>query len=136
MVDFGVMDAMRRALKKDPMMMEKGMTDCIHLFSPTVAVSLPSIVIDLEEIWMKNHPSGPLSPKARVRIKAHVITQSASGRDSLVVSQTMRKAWERKMLDLGEGCTGIVRLEGSVIDMPKHNQPRSVTHYFDVLIRG
>ena len=136
MIDFGVINALRHVLMDDASLQESGVDQRIHvnMAQQDGQRSYPCVLIELEEIWT-SVKLGAEGGFAKLKLKASTYSQALSSKESLFISEHIRRAVDGQTLSVGEGKKAVVRLSGSVIDMPSATRPLSVQQYFDVLVR-
>jgi endonuclease YncB( thermonuclease family) len=136
MIDFGVINAFRHTLMDDATLQASGMNQRIHVNASqkTNGIQYPCILIELEEIWTSLKLGGN-SGFAKLRLKASTYSQMVSSKESLCISEHIRRVIDGQTLEVGDGKKATVRLSNSVIDMPSSTKPLTVQQYFDVLIR-
>jgi len=134
MVDFGVLTAFKTTLMRDAQLQLAGIDQKIHTFLPHGA-AYPCVLIELEEIWTSVR-LGAGTGYAKLKLKASTFSQTASSRESLAISEKIRRAMDGQTMDVMDGKRATVRLSGSVIDMPSSLKPLLVQQYFEILIRG
>ncbi len=134
MADFGVLRAMRALLADNASVKENGFSDHIHLAIPPAA-QFPMILLELEEIWT-SMKLGADTANTRLKLKASIVGQNPTGRESISMADKIRQLMDGKTLSLLDGKQGIIKLENSIIDLPSAKKPRVVEQYYEVLIRG
>ncbi len=134
MADFGALNALRKTLIENQEIQQTNFRENIYLAVPPAA-NLPLVVLELEEVWT-SMKLDPQHANTRLKLKASILSGVPTGRDSLQMAESIRKAVDGKILSLQEGKRGIVRLSGSVMDTAAANKPRNIHQYYDVLIRG
>lgn len=132
MTDYGVLKQMKAKLRGDARIQARGLDQLIYFNPPENEPSM--IVLELEEIWT-NLPLGDGAPHTKVRFKASTILEACKSNDALDVSGVIQHTLDGRTFDVDEGMKATLRLAGSVIDLPKRNQPRCVHQYYEALIR-
>ena len=134
MVDFGILGALRSVLQEASVIQDKGLHGHIHLNTPPGS-KYPAIVLEIEEIWT-NMMLVPTGVFGRLKLKASMLSENIGGRESIEMASLVEKAIDGKKILLKDGKEAIMRLEGSIIDMPNNQSPRAVQQYYQALIRG
>lgn len=134
MVDFGILGALRSVLQEASVIQDKGLHGNIHLNTPPGS-KYPAIVLEIEEIWT-NMMLAPTGVFGRLKLKASMLSENIGGRESIEMASLVEKAIDGKKIQLRDGKEAIMRLEGSIIDMPNNQSPRTVQQYYQALIRG
>jgi hypothetical protein len=134
MADCGVLKAMRALLADNASVQENGFSNHIHLAVPPSA-QFPMILLELEEVWT-SMKLGADTANTRLKLKASIVSQNPTGKESLSMADKIRQAMDGKTLSLLDGKHGIVKLANSIIDLPNVKKPRKVEQYYEVLIRG
>ncbi|MDP3372565.1 MAG: hypothetical protein Q8S21_06750 [Candidatus Paracaedibacteraceae bacterium] len=134
MIDFGVLTAFRKRLMGDEQLQLDGFDQKIHTSLPHGA-SFPYVVIELEEIWTSVR-LGAETGYAKLKLKASTFSETVASRESLKIAEKIRVVMDGQIIDVSNGKRAMIRLSGSVIDMPSTTKPLMVQQYFEVLVRG
>ncbi len=134
MIDFGVLMAFRKRLSGDEQLKKDGFEEKIHTNLPH-GTPFPYVLLELEEIWTSVR-MGAETGFAKLKLKASTFSEAVSSRESLRIAEKIRIIMDGQMIEVMDGKQAIVRLSGSVIDMPTTSKPLMVQQYFEVLVRG
>lgn len=134
MADYGVLSAIRKLISTDDQIIQHGMDEKVHLAIPPKS-DFPLILLELEEIWT-SLKLGMDSGHARLKLKASILSNHPTGRESISLADNIRHAMDGKTLDVEQNMRATIRLSNSVIDLPVKNGPRMVQQFYEVLVRN
>jgi hypothetical protein len=134
MADYGVLSAIRKLIANDDQIVEHGLDEKIHLAIPPKS-DFPLVLLELEEIWT-SLKLGMDSGHARLKLKASILSEHTTGRESITLADSIRHIMDGKTLSVEQNMRATIRLSNSVIDLPVKNGPRMVQQFYEVLVRN
>ncbi|CAO5676708.1 MAG: hypothetical protein HEEMFOPI_01014 [Holosporales bacterium] len=134
MADYGVLSAIRKLIASDEGIIESGLDEKVHLAIPPKS-ELPLVLLELEEIWT-SLKLGMDSGHARLKLKASILSNQPTGRESITVADNIRQVMDGQTLEVDQNMRATIRLANSVIDLPLKTGPRMVQQFYEVLVRS
>lgn len=134
MADYGVLAAIKKLISSDDGIIHQGLGGKVHLAIPPKA-SPPFVILELEEIWT-SLKLGKDCGHARLKLKASVVGEAPTSRDSIYCADKIRRAMDGKTIFVDEEMRATIKLSNSIIDLPIKTSNKTVQQYYDILVRG
>jgi len=134
MADYGVISAVRNMIANAQEIVQLGLSQKVHCAIPPKAEP-PLVLIELEEIWT-SLKLGKDCGHARLKVKASIIGNTPTQKDSLKIADQIRSQMDGKTIKVDDDMRATIRLSNSIIDLPTKVGHKSVQQYYEVLVRG
>ncbi|MBW8309836.1 MAG: hypothetical protein K0M45_09445 [Candidatus Paracaedibacteraceae bacterium] len=102
--------------------------------TPHTDIKYPCCLLELEEI-QQSIGLGENSALARVKFRTVCLDDDVGVKSSLDQSKKINQHLDGQVLSLSDGRSAIVKLMGNVVDISKNGQKKTVSHYYETLLR-
>ncbi|WP_010297177.1 hypothetical protein [Candidatus Odyssella thessalonicensis] len=102
--------------------------------TPHTEIKYPCCVLEVDEI---NHNTslGHDAAQTKIKFRTVCLDNDAGVKASFIQSREINRFLDGQVLTLPDGSRAVVRLMGSVVDISKNGQKKTVSHYYESLVR-
>ncbi len=103
--------------------------------TPHADVTYPCCLLELDEI-QQNLKLGENSVLSKVKFRTICLDGDVGVKTSFDRSQKINHCLDGQVLELPDGRKAIIKLMGSVVDITKKGDKKTVSHHYETLLRG
>lgn len=103
--------------------------------TPHSDMTYPCCLLELDEVE-QGLELGVNTPQSKVKFRTVCLDADVGVKTSFECSQKVNRCLDGKILDLPDGRKAIIKLMGSVVDISKKGDRKTVSHHYETLLRG
>ncbi|MBX3487594.1 MAG: hypothetical protein KF798_06805 [Candidatus Paracaedibacteraceae bacterium] len=103
--------------------------------TPHTDMVFPCCLLELDEIE-QNLKLGANTVQSKIKFRTVCLDGNIGVKTSFDCSQKINRCLDGKTLELPDGRTAIIKLMGSVVDISKKGDKKTVSHHYETVLRG